>query len=620
MSIKFGPSKGVRGGKLETVNEPGLREISESNHALLVLATIFPTISPEVFRETLQAFSGRSRLHVAVDQLLKNQDKWVRGRWRAGTEANDVSAGDEQRRGILISAKDEFRRAQYKWAVYTALCLEFKSLNRSAIKAILAEENHYYSHARTTLQKLAAKSWRGTLSAIWTRWRKSAEDTKPHFMIILPKNDAHPSCVHPVLRETGDAELDAELHREVLFPYIRAAKREQEMEDRTLAMRMNIDEATKANALYECQCCFTETTFEQMVACTVESHVLCNSCIQRAMAETLYGQGWEGNVDHTQGLIKCLAPSSYEACNGVIPHYLIERALLSSKGGIEIWNQFESRLMEHAIAKAHLPLVKCPFCPYAEVDELYIPRSEVRYRPNTRNLKKALFFLILTINLVPLIMFYFLLCRFSLVNVLPTLRELISTSCARLARVKHLPRRFECRSHACGLSSCLQCAKVWRDPHICYESATLSLRGTIESARTAAIKRTCPRCNLGFIKDSGCNKLTCVCGYSMCYICRQGLGKGDGGEGYRHFCQHFRPIGGMCKECDKCDLYRVLDDDDIVTAAGIRAEKEWRDREGMVGVNGIGGTQSDAAQNFWTNGEWSLQAFTDWWVAAMITC
>ena len=620
MSTRPVSYNGAPGGVSVVATTPETSEISELNHALSVLAIIFPTISPEVFRETLQSFSGQSRLQVAVNQLLKNQDRWVRGRWRTVTPTHFVSARHEGRRRVLISAKDRFRSAHYKWAVYTALCKEFKYLNRSVIKAVLAEENHDYSQARGTLQKLAARSWRGTLSAIWTKWRKPAEEKKPHFMITWQKKDAQASTAFPVLRESGDAELDTELYEEVLAPYIRVAKREQELTDREMAIRMSRREASEADALYECQCCFTETTFEQMAVCSDESHVLCNSCIRHAVTETLYGQGWGKFIDHNQGLMKCLAPSSCDACAGLIPHYLVEQALLQSEGGSDLWSLFELRLTEQALANTSLPLVRCPFCSYAEVDELYLPRSMVRYRPNTRSIRRAFVFLIFTINFVPLIMLYYLLCRFALCNVLPTLTELIHTSTTRLARAKYLPRRFNCRSQVCGLPSCLDCAKVWQDPHVCHESAALSLKATIESARTAALKRTCPRCNLAFIKDSGCNKLTCLCGYSMCYICRQGLGKADGGEGYRHFCQHFRPSGGTCSECDKCDLYRVLDDGNAVVAAGIRAETEWREREGMVGVGGIGGAGIDVAPNNWTTGEWSIQAFTDWWVAAMITC
>ena len=619
MSARFRPLGGDNGHAGDEGVEDEAQKIYDLNRSLHILATIFPGILPEVFREALQAFSGKSRLQIAVDQLIKNQDKWVRGRRRTGGNENNATTDDHGRRRALIAAEDEFRRSGYKWAVYSSLCQEFKVLNKSAIKAVLAEENHSYTRARLTLQKLAAKSWRSALNAIWARWRKPAEETKQHYMIIWRKDDADPSNSFPLLKETGDPELDVELYQQVLEPYLENVRREQELKDWEIANVMNEKEAEEADALYECQCCFTNTTFEQMAACTTKSHALCYRCIRHAVAETLFGQGWGRNIDHTRGLLKCLAPSSREACDGCIPHCIVERALVQSKGGSETWNQLEARLTDEALAKTSLPFVRCPFCSYAEIDELYLPPSTVRYKPNTIHLRNTFILLMITFNFIPLIMLYSLLCRSSLFNTLPTPTDMVSTSCFRLTRSKHLSRRFQCRSQACGLFSCLNCSKAWRDPHICHESAALSLRATIESARTAALKRTCPRCSLAFIKDSGCNKLTCICGYSMCYICRQGLGKGEGGEGYRHFCQHFRPMGGVCKDCDKCDLYKNLDDHDIVLTAGIKAEKEWREREGMVGVDGIGGGEGEPRQS-WLEREWTMQAVVDWWVAGLVTC
>jgi len=93
---------------------------------------------------------------------------------------------------------------------------------------------------------------------------------------------------------------------------------------------------------------------------------------------------------------------------------------------------------------------------------------------------------------------------------------------------------------------------------------------------TGAVKRTCPKCNVSFVKSAGCNKLVCVCGYQMCYLCRADISK----DGYQHFCQHFRVAGGACKECEKCDLYRNEDDVVVIKKAREKAEKEWWDNEG----------------------------------------
>ena len=96
------------------------------------------------------------------------------------------------------------------------------------------------------------------------------------------------------------------------------------------------------------------------------------------------------------------------------------------------------------------------------------------------------------------------------------------------------------------------------------------------------MKRTCPNCNLSFVKSEGCNKLVCLCGYSMCYVCREGLAS----QGYHHFCQHFRDRPGQnCQECNKCDLYRVEDEDAVVKRAREAAEKEWWAKQNP-GANG----------------------------------
>lgn len=126
----------------------------------------------------------------------------------------------------------------------------------------------------------------------------------------------------------------------------------------------------------------------------------------------------------------------------------------------------------------------------------------------------------------------------------------------------------------------MSCSKAWTDIHICYESSLLALRTQVELAMSLAIKRTCPRCNTSFVKSSGCNKLTCVCGYQMCYVCRKDIGNG---EGYRHFCEHFRPNGGKgCTECTKCDLYRCEDDEVVIKKAKEEAERQWMEKDGKT--------------------------------------
>jgi hypothetical protein len=92
-----------------------------------------------------------------------------------------------------------------------------------------------------------------------------------------------------------------------------------------------------------------------------------------------------------------------------------------------------------------------------------------------------------------------------------------------------------------------------------------------------AVKRVCPKCNMSFVKNAGCNKLTCPCGYKMCYVCRADLTE----EGYRHYCDHFRPDGDPrpCTECDRCNLWESEDTEEVLRQARIEAERKWRDAE-----------------------------------------
>ena len=596
-------------------------DLAELNASLEMLAAVFPNIQYEVFREMLGIFSGNSRLQIITEQLLDHKDHYVKGRWRLPSQENNQGSFSALEKGSSIALVDTFRSESYKKAARRALCLEFKGLSRSTIDAVLAERNHSYTLCRPTLQIIAARSWRSNITAFLSRWRKSASDaSRGHFMLVWVSKQGPTGPVEPTTKESGDLELDQELYTTILAPLISTARKKQYTEDRLLALNIHAKEAGDVGALFECECCFSDTTFEQITACTDGGHLICFRCLRNAVNEALFGQSWSQNIDHDRGQVRCLAPTAGEGCLGCVPESALQRAVCQEKGGKEVWNKLESRIAEQSFLKAQIPLVPCPFCPYAEYDELYLPPSTVHFGLSTSKPFRTFILLLLLLDLVPFLLLYSLFCRCASSFRLRRPCAFFHTSLSRLTRRKHLSRRFRCRSPTCGVASCLSCSKAWHDPHICHESATLSLRKTIEAARTAAVKRTCPRCGLGFIKESGCNKLTCVCGYVMCYICRQGLGRGEESGRYEHFCQHFRATGGKCVVCDKCDLYLGEDEAGAVARAGQLAEKEWREREGMVGVEGLGSGLQDGALARWRQGQWTLQDVVDCFVAELVTC
>ena len=585
------------------------RQRHELNDDLVSLARLFPNVQYEVFREILLKFDGDSRLHICIGQLLRNQTQWVNGRWHTPPRSIDEN----------VPLDSSFRSAEYKSATQQFLLQEFKYLGRSTIKGVLAENNYSYIQARPTLSDLSNRTWRASIGSL-NIFRKRRE-TDVHPTQLLQKYRKMEGSL-----DTGSAELDKELQELFLEPTIRNQRRRQQEKDHRLAEEINEAEARKMEALYECECCCGETTFEKLSSCSTNAHMFCVDCIQRTLNEALFGQGWARSVDPGHGSLKCLAPLADTTCDGCISRSAVRQALLVINTGSETWTRFEDRLAEDSLLKSHLKLIRCPFCQYAEEDPSYRSASTQAPCWRLKPIKSftTLLAMLTLIDILPVLMFLVLLFA-SLRIVRPF--HLFQTSIINLT-MRYRSPRFHCRNPECSRASCLKCHKAWHDPHTCHEPLLISLRTTVEAARTAAIKRTCPRCGMSFVKSSGCNKLTCVCGYSMCYLCRSALGAPSSLEnprarrplsdvqGYRHFCDHFRIYPGKpCTECDKCDLYKSEDEDAIVRRAGEVAEREWRIKEGLVGADGLC-EFPDHRREEWLrttiSRDWTLQGVVDW--------
>ncbi|OJJ95905.1 hypothetical protein ASPACDRAFT_126182 [Aspergillus aculeatus ATCC 16872] len=645
---------------LKPAAEDWRREQEELNQALQSLARIFPDIRVEVFRELLVRFDGTSRLHVCVEQLLRHKEEWVAGRWNvpggttgstadggaaaavdtASTATATASGGDP----LVIPPHELFRSPRYKAAVKAALAKEFSALSKSTVEAVLAEVNFCYLRARPTLQDLSRKTWRATLNSFLPLFKRSREKNE-HPLVVWQRPAAADGEAVPRLKETGCEELDRELHEALLAPLLRTRREEQERKDLALAETLNEDEAKAAEALYECECCFADVTFEQIATCSDSMHVICYGCIRRTIHEALFGQGWNKSVDVGRVTLKCIAPfggggggrqDQDGCCQGSLSAAVVKRAIQLDRSGAETYAKFEARVASDALRKSQLKLIHCPSCAYAEVDPIHHPSSALVWRFRGEGLISSFIIAVFILDLIPLLLIP--------VTVMYLLNPAAIRATFRTAllntTLRTRPKRFTCANPACQRVSCIACQKPWRDPHVCHEPLLLDLRATVEAARTAAVKRTCPRCGLSFVKSTGCNKLTCVCGYSMCYLCRKALtstwtgGLGGGRErnrrrapaarrrhnaeniplhqrnfpaqphnpdpdseaedevvvdddeeeeeeleGYKHFCQHFRiNPGARCTECTKCELYQDEDEEAVARRAGEKAEREWHAR------------------------------------------
>jgi hypothetical protein len=618
----FGNTSRSRAVEAQTISndvDEQRQELQELNDALITLAQLFPDVQVEVFRELLVRFDGKSRLQVCVEQLLRYKKEWVRGRWTVPAE--QTNGEDAQGAGYrmvgqhvdsLVAPEEQFRSEEYKAAVKTVLCKEFSALSRSTVDAVLAEVNFSYSRARPTLQELSRKSWRATFNNLFPFKRRKDKDDHPLLSWIRSAD----GDMVPRLKETGCEELNQELHATLLEPILQQKREAQESRDSQLAEELNESEAKVVGALYECQCCFADVTFEQISTCSTSAHIICYNCIRRTLQEALFGQGWDKSIVPAKSTLRCVAPLSHGSCEGSLHPECVKRAILSDRAGVETYRKFEDRLASEALLKSQLKLVRCPFCSYAEVDPVYHPPADgIAWSFRQGSMIFTIVMTIFLLDLIPLLIIPVLVLSL----LYPRAPTVIFRTSLRNLALRTRSQRFSCRNPSCKRDSCITCHKAWRDPHVCHEPLLLSLRTTVEAARTAAIKRTCPRCGLSFVKSSGCNKLTCVCGYSMCYLCRKALGRPLRGrrrrrphpprhqaqlgypadeedddqadeeeeeeeeEGYRHFCEHFRiNPGTRCTECNKCDLYLAEDEEQVARRAGEKAEREWRIRQGLA--------------------------------------
>ena len=557
-------------------------ELQELNQSLQDLSNLFPDIQPEVFREMLATFSRESRLHVITEALLKDRSKFVRNRWRVGPHTERCEASAEVNLEH-VPKHETFRSQNYKAAVKEALYEEFNSLSHSTIKTVLAERNHSYSESRPILLEIDAQSWRSALTRFFTR--RKAQKASGNPFVVLSKSKAGVS--EPRLKSVACSELAEELEESFVVPLRDAQISEQLTRDEHLAASINHQQAQETGSLLECECCYDTVTFENALLCSHDDHFVCFTCVQRTLKEALFGQGFAQSVAAETGTLRCfaLAPESTGQCLGHLPPASVRRAIESQKGGTDIWLKFEHKLMDDNLKASRIDALKCPFCPYAEAEASTASESQDG-QPTAYKHRLLLFILWLSSACLAIWENPFLLTltamsvAFSLKLLLQDYRKPSRAPEGRKPRrIAFMPsqgRKFTCRNPACQKISCLRCSAVWRDIHQCYYSSKESLRTYVESAISNAVKRTCPLCGLSFVKASGCNKLACPCGYKMCYLCRADVRE----SGYSHFCPHFRPEGGACTVCTRCDLYKNEDEEEVVRQARESAEKEWFENEG----------------------------------------
>ncbi|KAK5661183.1 hypothetical protein OQA88_11074 [Cercophora sp. LCS_1] len=133
---------------------------------------------------------------------------------------------------------------------------------------------------------------------------------------------------------------------------------------------------------------------------------------------------------------------------------------------------------------------------------------------------------------------------------------------------------FDCKNPGCEKSSCRLCQKDSHIPKTCEEVVREqgeSARHLLEEAMSEALMRKCNKCKAAFIKEAGCNKMTCVkCHNMQCYVCSQSI------TDYNHFNDPHR--GGRVGNCPLFDSVEQRHEQDVQAAA-------QRERQRIVDEN-----------------------------------
>lgn len=135
---------------------------------------------------------------------------------------------------------------------------------------------------------------------------------------------------------------------------------------------------------------------------------------------------------------------------------------------------------------------------------------------------------------------------------------------------------LNCQNEECGKVSCRKCQKEDHLPKSCEEmeeDKKLDGKHAVEEAMTRALMRNCPKCQKAFVKEYGCNKITCTyCHTVSCYVCRSII------KGYDHFDDSRRGGPRQSSGSKKCPLWDAVEDRHAkeVAVAAEKALKEYK--------------------------------------------
>jgi TRIAD3 protein (E3 ubiquitin-protein ligase RNF216) len=140
---------------------------------------------------------------------------------------------------------------------------------------------------------------------------------------------------------------------------------------------------------------------------------------------------------------------------------------------------------------------------------------------------------------------------------------------------------LDCQNPKCLKASCIKCKKLSHLALRCEEveeKSETALRREVEERMTKAVIRECNICKAELIKAYGCNRVTCMCGNTMCYVCKRAISYSD----MLHFCGcllYSGEPGKPCQICNRCSLVENEIEDNEALAAREEALTELVDNK-----------------------------------------
>ena len=363
-----------------------------------------------------------------------------------------------------------------------ALSQQFPFLSITGINTILRKHQHRFTlsanYILTKSELLVASSQSNKKNVdIEFQFQQSQNVLSGNKCPILSSSNALSVFVLSKPRrivEKNKVFEDAKLRKEIQFIQRKIEDWKQIMEQKVKRKKAR-DKSEKEGTLMECQCCFSEVAFEELLSCVEEGHLFCVDCIVRYLEHQIYTQ----QTAH----LTCLHTSSNN-CQSTFSYAQLQQQLPPKL--LQAYDQLQTtQAIQKAIPQLESSICICPQC----------------NKP----------------------------------TLIPTTQQILTCS-------------------HCQHESCRHCKKLPHIPLTCQEvvqdKQSTNHRTTVEEAMSQALIRSCPKCSTKFVKENGCNKMTCPkCGIFVCYICQKQIPKHIG---YSHFCQipHCSH-----KNCNKCCLY-----------------------------------------------------------------